>query len=150
MLTINRAHAFSPGSDLWIVPATAAQNPLVRRIDWYLNFQLSRARHRRAKELPHEIKKIMAENQMIELLSDSEKDRDISPLAVIASDRLPTNVVVELPEARLRDWVQNAHSIWEGLGKPRIRLFLSAEIDPATLATHWPSSTSDEFSIVSL
>ncbi len=150
MLTINRAHAFSPGSDLWIVPATASQNPIIRRMDWYLNFQLSRARHRIVKELPHEIKRIMTENQMNELLSEHEKNRDTSPLAVIASDRLPTNIVVELPGAKPPDWVQNARSVWENLGKPRIRLFLSSEIDPAIFLKYWPPSTSDEFSVVNL
>ncbi len=150
MLTINRAHAFSPGSDLWILPASAAQSPIARRIDWYLNFQLSRARMRKPHEIPVSVKKILTENKMDELLQDPERNEDARPLAVMAIDRLPANMVVELPYAKSGEWILNAKAVWEGFSKPRVRVFLPSDLEPALLAKHWPASLSDEFSIVSL
>lgn len=148
-LSMNRAQAFSPGAKLWIVPSTAANPLLLQRIDWYLNFQLSRARFHQPRALAQPLKDILTENEL-EILQPSHSNPDNTPLAVIAGDRLPTNIVVQMPETTPQKWIQLAHTVWNHFGKPNVRVFLSQEIDSNFFAKYWSTSPTDEVAVVSI
>ncbi len=148
--TINRAHAFSTGSPLWIIPSPTAETPLLRRIDWYLNFQLSRARTHQSRTLDASLKDILTKNHLESLFTVNGPANLPAPLAVIADEHLPANIVVELPPSNPQNWVQAAHSVWTEFGKPNVRVFLPQKIDPDFFAKYWPNAPTDEVSLVPL
>jgi hypothetical protein len=143
MQVISRSQAFNAGAQLWVIPN--ASDNVVRRIDWYLNFQLSRARLHQKQPVAPALKSVLIENEMGDFSTDVTAD---SPLAVIAGDRLPAELVVELPYTSPLKWLETVHAIWERFDKPRLRIFAPDALPAAQIAKSWPGATSDDFSVV--
>ena len=146
---LNRAQAFQPGCDLWVVP-NEPENAVLQKMDWYLNFQLTRAHAHHTAELPQQIRFIMTENQMPEF---HEKPLNTAPLMIAASRGLPTKRVVEISQPQsqsqsAQEWSDNVYKVWLDLDRPTMRIFLPQLINLNELKEHWKGSPHDDIQVV--
>lgn len=143
---ISFSQALSSGHELWILPSSE-DAPIVRKIDWYLNFQLARAKNHRPENLSPEIRNILAQNEWPEFKFGKDSSM---PLMVAPQGLLPTNMVVQIPNsAQLPQWAANAKKVWLALGKPSLRLFLPEAGNLNNLIELWGSdSSSNEIAVV--
>ncbi len=131
-----RSSAFGPGSDLWIVPDVVA-SPLARKVDWYLNFQLARAKHHKNQDLGTELRTILNQNGWETTATESGQN---SALMVAAKNYFPTQMVVLVPGSTDRDaWVREVQTIWRNLGGPTLRVFLPQNLEHQEFQKLWPS-----------
>ena len=113
--------ALTPGSDIWIL-SEKKYSFWTQKIDWYLNFQIS-------KEFPRidlsyaQRKKLTDQWELPHFkLSMDNKNR----VLMIASERLlPNTKTVILPfiNKHLESWVYEALRVWKNIKYPSLRLF---------------------------
>lgn len=143
---VNRAQALMPGCDLWVIPSESI-SPLIKKIDWYLNFQLSRAEIHHREELSPEMKSIMHENELPTFYS---KPEDQLPLMVLSEERLPVKTVVQMRDMNSKlEWTEFVHNLWQGLNCPTLRVFLPINMTPDEFKSTWPGMTKDDVFVVS-
>ncbi len=132
--------AFAGGSDLWLLPSPL-QSAFTRKVDWYLNFLVARAQEHQPKALAPSLLGILQDNEIE--LGTAPLQGDQSPLLLSSSHRLPNQYTVILPfMGEPLPWLEQAHQIWQGLGRPSLRLFLPLEIKDRDLEAHWPQENS--------
>jgi hypothetical protein len=141
---LNRAQAFVPGSDLWVLPA-GRPTPLLRKVDWYLNFQIARAHQHAKTEIAPHLKTILNDNSLPDFGSPSG---DL-PLLIPSSRHFPTKMVVEVPMQPAADWVQQVLQIWTQLDRPPLRVFLPEGMTPAEYERHWQGEKGANLLLVS-
>ncbi len=113
--------ALTPGSDLWIL-SEKKYSFWTGKIDWYLNFQISR-------KFPHiglscdQIKKLTNEWELphfkLNLTSENRA------LMIASESFLPNTKTVILPfiNRQLRHWIDEALKVWKNIEYPSLRLF---------------------------
>lgn len=118
---LSPVNAFNPGSDLWCLPHFE-HSRWVKKVDWYLNFQLT-------KSLLHE-KKVHAP-QLTKLIEDTGSPIFKSPLPekkslMISSDKLlPNRWTIMVPyEQNISLWVSEIQKIYTQMKSPTLRIFL--------------------------
>lgn len=136
MQKLSQASAFGSGSDLWILPPLE-NSSWTRKIDWYLNFQISRAKGHHSLTLSPELKEILTENDLpfFELKKDPKRP---SPLLIASHSYLPNKMTLELPWSNeLQTWVQDCHRHWDCLGRPPLRVFLPLNVNSESFLENW-------------
>lgn len=153
----NRAQAFGPGSDLWIIPNHESTD-LLRKIDWYLNFQLSRAQNHKTQPLAPQIKSIIAENGLPEF-SPLQEETFALPIMVASENGFPSKKIIEIPfpvrdnertkpREKHKLWLKSIYRIWNDLDKPTLRVFLPSEMTPEQFRSEWPGSPQDNVIVI--
>lgn len=138
--------AFGQGADLWVIP-DPKNSPWARKIDWYLNLQIQRAKNHKSKKIPDQLKEILAANELD--LPDFDIKGD-TPLLVNSHNHLPTRSVLHVPMSKIAEnWVAECHSIWMKLSKPTVRFFLPEEISDDIFENQWPKDQQAGVSFVS-
>lgn len=133
--TLYQTGALGPGSDLWIMPSLS-QSHWTSQIDWYLNFQISRAKLHRSHQIDQGLREMVQEYELDALLP---KELPPGPLMISSQGRLPSHQVIELPAKDSNEnWIQSAYSTWASIGKPALRLFLPPGLDPKEVSSYWP------------
>lgn len=143
--------ALTPGSDLWVL-SEKQHSFWTQKIDWYLNFQISR-------KFPHiklsqdQIKKLTNEWELPHFKPNlGNKDK----VLMIASESfLPNTKTIILPfiKKNLTSWVCEVLKIWENIKYPSLRLFLPNDqyyekTDYTKAIDQLPSTTTTEISFV--
>src|SRR5690606_3603024 len=118
---LSHAGALSPGSQLWLLPTSTAHSRWLSQVDWYLNFQWSRAAHHKPQTLPEEMLE-QAQTLGFEIYYTPPAPTD--HLMVLSKRLLPNEQTVFVDSADTVKWLKEGHKIWESLGKPTVRLFL--------------------------
>jgi len=137
MQILFKAKALSPGADLWIVPEPL-QSPEVRKLDWYLNFQLARTLHHKPQTLSADLKNLLLQNELPEL-KFGEGQAGQQACLISAENFLPTRMVLMLPLKKpFEHWLKQAQLLWTNLGKPNVRVFLPTEIEADEIRDLWP------------
>lgn len=129
--------ALGNGADLWI---TAEDEAWCSRLDFYLNFQMAKLRSHPSRDLPDDVKHVLTENG-IEIgpqLAQTE-----SPVFVLSMDRLPCQIVAQVPHKENKSWVANCHAHWSALKKPSLRVFLPSQLSVADFKKFWPETSTD-------
>ena len=117
--------ALTPGAHLWVLSAPSAW---ATKLDWALNFQISRIQTHKLRTLtPEQIQNLQEWD--LPLFQVQKKLK--TPLLVSSAAFLPNQQTVICPlkfhTATLSDiteWLLSAKSIWEQLNRPSLRLFL--------------------------
>ena len=136
--TLYKTGAFGPGSDLWVLPELTSSH-WAKTIDWYLNYQLSKAKLHKNPSL-HETLHLMIEDSDLDL--PQPLSLEISPLMVSSSHRLPNDQLVEMPTLNTKEqWVLQVRQIWENLQSPSLRVFLPSEISANEFQKLFPGPT---------
>lgn len=132
---ISEPAAFSPGSELWIIPDAQHSN-WTQKLDWYLNFQLLRAERHHSALISEEFKELLKEQQ---LEPPTATDESQKPLMLASQHQLPVNQAVSVPYGgNLKEWVDAVAAVWTGLKRPPLRLFLPKGLTSAQVSGLWP------------
>lgn len=136
ILNLSHASALGSGSDLWVLPQVEISQ-WARKVDWYLNFQISRARNHTPRQPDSELRAIMDENHLP--YQDHSNPERSQPLLIASHTHLPNQLTLELPvQNKPTAWVQSIHGHWDSLKRPTLRVFLPPAIGPEDFTKLWP------------
>lgn len=144
---LSQASAWNPGADLWILPALT-ESPWTSKLDWYLNFQLSKASRHESQQVPEYLNSVLAQTEQATYKFSAQSLR---PLMISSSELLPNKWVVLLSEKDFSgsEWITQAHSIWTGLQRPSLRIFLPPGQSAGQFQKEWVKhSDFQEFTVV--
>jgi hypothetical protein len=127
------ASAFNPGAKLWVVPEFD-QHPLIGKIDWYLNFQLSKALRHQPAQPAASIKNLILACELPNL--DFKAGEDCGIL-IPSGLQLPNRWVLSMPSKQRQTWVKDIHQSWSKLGRPSLRVFLPQSLSRQQFAEQW-------------
>jgi hypothetical protein len=134
-------------ADVWVLPS-ATHSQWFSRIDWYLNWQLSKGLAHEPTRLSLDLLRIMDENG---IAIQSPVQGGPMPLMVISQGRIPAAkcVVLESP-VEIAPWLQAVHALLSGLGPTKAQIFLPSGSDPLAARALWngfsPLQSEIEFS----
>jgi hypothetical protein len=132
--TLYRAKSFGPGADLWVMPE-AAHSSMAKKVDWYLNFQISKAELHTPMPISPELKKVIVENDLG--LPEHRLSPD-APLMISSDQHFPVSKIVEIKTlSSLQEWVASIQTLWLKLKRPRLRVFLPNELTPEEFQKLW-------------
>lgn len=147
-MAINRiaeSMAFSNGADLWVLPDPTVSD-WANRVDWYLNFQIARARQHKAPVIPSGLVEILQETN---LALPTPLSLGKAPLMLSCQARLPAKQTVILGfDDELKEWCGQIFQIWQSLKQPSLRVFLPKRISFSQLQAAWPKSGSEPVAFV--
>jgi hypothetical protein len=118
---LSHAGALSPGSQLWLLPTSTAHSRWLSQVDWYLNFQWSRAAHHKPQTLSEEMVR-QAKTLGFEIYYNPPEPTD--HLMVLSKRLLPNDQTVFVDSTDPVKWLKEGQKVWNDLGKPTVRLFL--------------------------
>lgn len=134
-------NAFDDGSELWIIP-DRRNSYWAKRIDWHLQFLISRSMIHEAPKISEKLKQIIKEN---EIESDVWNTPKNAPLLIFSVDLLPNRETIHLPYGTsFKTWVERAHHLWSDLKKPSARIFLPKAQDVEEFIELWPESKKEK------
>lgn len=131
--------ALSPGVQLWFIPPLEA-SPWSKRIDWYLGFQIRRAKPHKPANFSSELHELVESLEVDVPTMRLTKD---APLMIASEMLLPNHQTVVVPlndseDTSLAQWTVSCHRIWLGLGQPSARVFLPEKLSVQAFAAKWP------------
>lgn len=143
---LSLASSYNPGADLWILPERKNCG-LTQRLDWYLNFQISRAAKHATQALPERVSNILAKTGLPHL-DFIETKREC--LLIPSSNLLPNRwVVVIRGSDDFETWVEVAFKRWTEMRKPSLRLFLPTGKDLTDFQKAWRKySDYNDFNVI--
>ncbi|MGE0633038.1 MAG: hypothetical protein AB7O96_11555 [Pseudobdellovibrionaceae bacterium] len=146
MNLLSKPNAFNPGADLWVIP-DARSSLWIKKIDWYLNFQLMKVTPLSPQPLSTSLLKVLRETEL-EFASTSVSES--SPLLVGSSNFFPNKWTVQLMyHQSLEDWCEKIAKTWKGLGHPSLRIFLPTQVKSEEFSKIWAQETKNtDFSVV--
>lgn len=130
---LSSEQALSEGSALWIV-GNLEDSTWAQKINWYLNFQLRRAKFHQTKAMPQELIAVL---QTWEVEAPELKIDPSAPLLVESSKLVPNQITVQLFNRTFDSWVDEGMRVWNDLQRPSVRVFLPGEKTKSQLTTRW-------------
>ena len=125
------------GADLWVI-ANRKNSSWAQKLDWYLNFQISRSTLHASPRLNAEHLKNL---EWAETESYEEHWPNSSPMLVGVDGLLPCRILVRIPfNGDGRAWVQEGIEVAQRLNSLRIRFFLPKQINSET-AQKWSENS---------
>lgn len=145
---LSQAGAFGSGSELWVLPQIEISQ-WARKIDWYLNFQISRAKSHTPRKPDPELSEILGENEIS--FVKYARDEQNRPLLVASHSHLPNQMTLEVPyKSEAKGWVEIVHRNWDQLKRPNLRVFLPPNLESDEFIKAWPEpQTSVDITLVS-
>jgi hypothetical protein len=135
------ASAFSSGADLWVAPERK-NSRLTQRLDWYLNFQISKSAKHESPPLPPKIEELLLKCELPQL-DFKESDRD--GLLIPSAQLLPNRWVLVLRGSdQFESWVQNIFLNWMQLSNPSLRVFLPTGKSEDDFQKAWKKISDDQ------
>jgi hypothetical protein len=143
---LSQASAFNSGAELWILPELE-KSPWTAKVDWYLNFQISKASRHHDPKISNFIREVEKETEQEHINKPVVTN---APLMISSEEHLPNKWVVILPQAEeFEVWVEKISSIWTGLKCPGLRIFLPPGQNAGQLQKHWQKHQDfQEFTVV--
>jgi len=134
------------GADLWVIP-NIEKSKSAQKLDWYMNFQISRAKEHKTSELSSEMKKILAKCGTSEI---QIKKNNSNTIMFDSSHLLPNRWLVVVPENKQStNWIDQIAQIWVDLRKPTLRVFLPTGLSSGEFQKIWrENQTFDDFTVV--
>lgn len=144
--TLSASNALNPGADLWILPGVK-ECRYIQKIDWYLNFQITKSHLHQTHAIPSQVKSLLMECQIPEIYFS----RDVQNIRMLESSSLfPNRWVVQIDSfSSVQTWCQQISEIWTQLRKPTLRVFLPTGLSAGDFQSHWKELQSfDDFTVV--
>ena len=143
---LNQTNSLNPGADLWIIP-TLDKSKSAQRLDWYMNFQMTRASLHQAPDISSELKKILQQCRLPEAQYRIEPQEKIM---FDSSNLLPNRwLVMVCNTSDFQEWTMQIVNIWSNLRKPTMRVFLPTGLSSGDFQKMWKGLHSfDDFSLV--
>lgn len=143
---LSQASALNQGAQLWVVPGSE-NSRWTMKIDWYLNFQISKASRHQAPPSPLYLQKVAAETG---LEKTSFVTASQSPLLIPCHDLLPCRWTAMVPlHKNYTEWVLQIEKLWESLERPSFRVFLPAGQNAGGFNELWQNENKfEDFTVV--
>lgn len=143
---LSHASAFNPGYDLWVVPDSAGSRWTLR-LDWYLNFQITRARRHRPAVVPAEIDGILRD---IEWRPETPAVSPQAPLLLSGDGLIPARWVAVVPDSGdLAGWTARIEALWRNLQQPALKVFLPTGVQASAFSAEWKRKVDrEDYSLV--
>lgn len=133
---LTKASAYMSGSDYWIVPPLEGSY-WTQTLNWYLNFQISKQRAHKNPEFPNTLKNILNSNELPFTTIEAEANQ---PLMIASQNRLPTQYVIEVPQAEsTNEWFEQILKISKKIKSNKFRVFLPHSITESQVLDFWSS-----------
>lgn len=118
-MILSKHQALLDGSKLWIV-ADNKYSPWNDRINWLINFQLSKADLHKTVQLSPWLKNCVCECG-IETLDIP----NFEPILIPVKNLLPADWICLIPfKSKMQTWVESVYKIWNQMHRPKLRVFL--------------------------
>ena len=157
---LNQASSLNPGADFWVTPQLPFSKS-AQRLDWYVNFLLTKSSLHKPRTLSPELVELMKATGLEILspapeqpLTDSTHDPAVHPMRVLlipTAQHLPNRWLAQVtffPD-RPESWIEKIFNCWKDLGHPSIRVFLPTHLNNKNFIELWNRKTPfDDFSIV--
>lgn len=115
-------------------------------MDWYLNFQISRARAKKREEFSPQMKMVTNENNIPELAPPVNPN---APILLSAKRGLPAKALVDVHDGTdIESWAAQVFTIWENLGKPTLRVYLPPSFSFESFRNTWSGPKTEEVQVV--
>ncbi len=133
---VTQASGLSPGSDLWVIP-NLKESAWSSRINWYLNFLLTRSDLRVPKSLSDNLRSVLAETEMYK--HNSSEGSSLRDELLIASHiYLPNQwTLVRTQWDNVNTACQSIVSVSRQLKSNQIRVFLPQGLNSTDFAKAW-------------
>ncbi|MGZ3722278.1 MAG: hypothetical protein ACXVA9_05075 [Bdellovibrionales bacterium] len=120
--------------DLWIIPP-AAHSQWFARIDWYLNWQMSKGLAHQRQKPSVELFRVMEEAG---IQFHSEPESPSAPLMVASAGKVGSERCIVLDYKNdLKPWLQFIHQLCAGLHSKRALVYLPKGVNSAEAKTQW-------------
>lgn len=139
IIDVPSASAWNPGALLWAVPAVA-DSPGTQRLDWHLNFQLSRAERRQSPKLSEPMISILTACKLPQWKSPVSAS---SCLLLETSQLLPNRWVMQVPNLPPKEWLALVQWQWDKLSRPSLRVFLPSNMERTDVTSVWKRAAED-------
>ena len=144
--TLSSHTALVPGADLWII-SDLHSSDWTQRLDWYLNFQITKAKSHQTPGLSDEQIDSLKEWEL-PIYEKGLRQNDV-PLMISTEELLPNRQTVILPyNGDITAWLSEAEEIWKSLKKPSVRFFLPDGISKAETVRQWQIPETADISVV--
>lgn len=131
-MILSKHQALLEGSKLWVIPENKF-SPWNARINWLINFQLSKTKLHSAPQLSSWIKNCIQETGI-----DIPKINSNETILIPIKQQLPADWLCQIPiNNRLQNWVENIYKVWNQLQKPKMRVFLPLGADHEDWQKYW-------------
>lgn len=131
MEKVSLANSFLPGADLW-VSSDLHHGRLTERLDWYLNFQVTKAGHHKTAQISENLQNVLEQCglQKFDFAGDDEQS-----LLIASQGHLPNRWVLIVPYSET--WAARIHQAWKSLGSPSTRIFLPTKMSMDQFEKQW-------------
>lgn len=131
MEKVSPANSLLPGADLWVT-ADLQHGRLTERLDWYMNFQITKAGHHTTQQISENLQTVLDHCglQKFDFIGDSEQS-----LLIASQGHLPNRWVLVVPFSE--SWAARIHQAWKSLGSPSTRIFLPAKLSIEQFEKQW-------------
>lgn len=131
---LSQASAFNPGADLWIVPHLDKSH-WTAQLDWYLNFQISKASRRESPHTSDFVNQVVATTGLDKFQYSVPEN---APLMISTEKLLPNKWVVVIPwNKNMGEWSSTISKIWGDLKEPSLRVFLPPGLSSSNFQQAW-------------
>ena len=131
---LTQKEAYSHGDELWVVHPD--DKATISRLDWLLNFQISRAHRHQAKKLPPQLNALMQKCALKDF-DFTDGSHQESPLLIAASSFVPVLWVLLSRGLELKKWCQHILEVRKKINLHRVRVFLPQEISLTEFESTW-------------
>ncbi len=137
--TLFKTGALGAGAKLWVTPG-GEYSDWNKKLDWYLNFQISRAKDHKSKEISS---KFLENLNEYGIDHNFRKTKSSEFLMISSRGRLPCKMLIIIPyKEDFQNWTQQIHSVWLNLLKPNLRIFLPTDFPINDFSNSWPDKNS--------
>lgn len=127
--SLSHASALSPGALFWFLPQEKCDY-WIHKINWYLNFQITKSKHHTPSDLSPHLKKILKENE-IEI---SPLKGDFQTTLFSPNHQLPCKGVIQVTN---QDFTQKIGQVSLSLQASSIRVFLPEDLSETDFHKEW-------------
>ena len=143
----SQTDAFSSGSNLWII-ADLESSKWAQKLDWYLNFQLRRAKLHTPKKISESAQeKIASWGIDVQKLTKGVRslDRKKAALMIASQKLLPHQLTIQIPfrDLTVGEWAQNCLKLLQNLKQTQARIFLPQKISASEFSKVLGSKNSE-------
>lgn len=131
---LSHASSLNPGADLWIT-AGLSESHWTRKLNWYVNFQLSWAEQLQSPTLSPVITDWL---EACEIPNQRYHPKNKNCWLISSHQWLPNRWTMMLKyDDDLKTWVKNISDSWNQLSQPSLRLFLPPQCSKIEFEKIW-------------
>lgn len=132
---LSSASAYNPGSDIWFIPPLASSS-WSQKMNWYLNFQLSRTKNWKQWSLPEYLANTVEDIKWAELKPHKWSTNE--DLLIASSNYLPNKwTLMSIILDDLTIWQKTHYLTMQKLNLKSARFFLPKGISPSQFSESW-------------